>query len=320
MENVKIGDISGRHDTRLAILMMIAAMSLAGSSVVVGKILSDTIPVFLASFGSLLVAFLGMLPLMRGKSREIYQLTMRDWKYLFLQGLCGIVLFRVFILYGLQSTGAIQAGIITGTTPAVLGLLSFILLREKLTRQGVTGLLLAVCGCVVINLVDMGGSGENSILGCILVGCAVVSESLFTIFRKKVAESVSAVTNTTVLVFCSLLLLALPAAYDYSRMETGLSLEASIAIIYYGLFATVLAYLLWTAAVGKVNGAIAGASTAAMPASSVLLAALILGEKIELVHFAGCLFIITGILVTTGYNPVHPIRAFLSRGVGRNSR
>jgi drug/metabolite transporter (DMT)-like permease len=102
--------------------MLVGAMSLAGSSVVVGKMLVATVPVFVAAFGSLLVASVAILPLMRGRLGELRQLTAREWLYLFLQGLCGIVLFRVFTLYGLHMTGAVQAGIITGATPAVLAL------------------------------------------------------------------------------------------------------------------------------------------------------------------------------------------------------
>ncbi len=283
----------------MAVFMLIGAMCLAGSSVVVGKILVSSVPVFLGAFCSLLVAFICMIPLMYGRITELRQLTLSHWKYLFLQGLCGIVLFRIFILYGLHSTGAVQAGIITGTTPAVLALLSLLLLGEAITRQTAAGIGFAVAGCIVINIFGRGSGAENSLFGCLLVGAAVVCEALFTIFRKRIADSVSAITNTTVLIFCSLLLLVIPAVFDLHSMYEIPSPEALLAIGYYGVFATVLAYLLWTAGVGKVSGATAGAATAAMPASSVVLAVLILGEHIHWYHVTGCLLIVAGILVTT---------------------
>jgi drug/metabolite transporter (DMT)-like permease len=279
--------------------MLILAMALAGSSVVVGKILVKTTPVFFGAFTSQLVAFVCMIPLMRGRLSELRRLTSKQWKYLFLQGLCGIVLFRVFTLYGLHSTGAVQAGVITGTTPAVLALLSLFLLGERLTKRTLTGIVCAVLGCVVINIFTGKNSGDNSIAGCLLILAAVICESLFTIFRKRIAESVSATTNTTVLIFCSLLLLIFPAIWDLSTMTSLPNPTALLAIGYYGVFATVIAYLLWTSAVGKVSGATAGAATAAMPASSLILAALLLGEQLHWYHLAGCLMIVAGILVTT---------------------
>jgi len=283
----------------MAVLMLIGAMFLAGSSVVVAKMLATAVPVFLTAFASLLVAFVCLLPLMYGRTGELRRLTGNHWKYLFLQGLCGIVLFRVCMLYGLQSTGAVQAGIITGTTPAVLAVLSLLLLGERLSRRSLAGIVFTVAGCIVLNIFGKAGGGQSSVPGGLLVGAAVVSEALFTIFRKKIADSVSALTNTTILIFCSLVLLALPAAFELRTLHALPSSEALLAIVYYGVFATVLAYLLWTAGVGKVSGAAAGATTAAMPASSVLLAALVLGEQIRWFHLAGCLLIVAGILVTT---------------------
>ncbi len=285
-----------------AVFMLIGAMSLAGSSVVAGKILVATVPVFIVAFGSLFVAFICMIPLMHGRLDEVRLLTAREWKYLFLQGLFGIVLFRVFTLYGLRMTGAVQAGIITGATPAVLALLSLFLLGEKLSVRMIVGVILAAAGCMLINVFSTERSGDNNVLGSLLVGGAVISESLFTIFRKRICHSVSATTNTAVLIFCSLLLLLLPAAREVASMAVWLSTEALLAIIYYGLFATVLAYLLWTAAVGRVSGATAGAATAAMPASSVILAVLVLGERLCWQHLAGCLLIIGGIFVTSACN------------------
>lgn len=293
----------GKYQEQKAVAMLIGAMSLAGSSVVVGKLLVAVVPVFLAAFGSLLVAFACMMPLMIGRFSEVRLLTAREWIYLFLQGLCGIVLFRVFTLYGLQSTGAVQAGIITGTTPAVLALLSFLLLGEKLSARAAVGVVMAVTGCIVINIFARGSGGENSLTGSLLVGAAVVCEALFTIFRKRIAQSVSATVNTAVLILCSLLLLAVPAAWDLDHMTAGVPPAAMLAIVYYGVFATVVAYLLWTSAVGRVNGATAGAATAAMPASSVVLAVAVLGEQLHWHHLAGCLLIVAGILVTSGVMP-----------------
>lgn len=283
-----------------AVAMLIVAMSLAGSSVVVGKMLVATVPVFLASFGSLLVAFACMIPMMYGRFSEVRLLTAREWMYLFLQGFCGIVLFRVFTLFGLHSTGAVQAGIITGTTPAVLAVFSFVLLGERLSARAALGVALAMSGCIVINIFARGSGGENSLTGSLLVGAAVACEALFTIFRKKIAHSVSATVNTAVLIFCSLLLLAAPAAWDIFHMTDGIPPAALLAIVYYGVVATVIAYLLWTAAVGKVDGATAGAATAAMPASSVLLAVVVLKEQLHWHHLAGCLLIVAGIFVASG--------------------
>ena len=281
----------------MEILMLVGAMFLAGSSVVVGKVLATAVPVSIATFGSLLVAFICMLPLMWKRFGEVRNLTGRQWLYLFLQGLCGIVLFRVFLLIGLQSTGAVQAGIITGTTPAVLAILSFWLLGERLSWRALLSISCSVGGAILIlTAAASGASTAATAAGGLCVMAAVVCEALFTIFRKQVAHTVPAITNTAVLIFCSLLLVMIPALVQAGDLARILTVRTALAIIYYGMFATVLAYLLWTGAVGKVHGAIAGAATAMMPASSVLLGAIVLKEKLLPSHLAGLVLIVIGII------------------------
>lgn len=308
----------------MAVMMLVTAMILAGSSVVVGKILILTLPVFLGTFATLLVAFICMLPLMRGRVSELRNLSLVQWKYMFLQGLFGIVLFRICTLYGLHLTGAVEAGIITGTTPAVLAILSYLFLGERLNIGGSVGIIFAAGGCVLINVNSSTFEGDTNLLGCLLVGMAVVFEALFTICRKKIAATVSAITNTTILIFCSLVLLAGPALYDIHTREVEITVSTLFAVIYYGIFATVVAYLLWTAGVGKVSGVVAGAATAAMPASSVILAVIILGEELESYHLVGCLMIIAGIIVATMRftTPVGILRRLgrINRAAGRSSR
>lgn len=42
-----------------------------------------------------------------------------------------VFLFNIFLLYGVKSTGAVESGIITSTTPAMVGIISFLFLKER---------------------------------------------------------------------------------------------------------------------------------------------------------------------------------------------
>lgn len=66
---------------------------------------------------SLFFALLLFVPLAGSRIVESIQgASARDWVSLFLQALFGIMLFRVFLLLGLQHTTAAEAGILTGTS------------------------------------------------------------------------------------------------------------------------------------------------------------------------------------------------------------
>ena len=280
-----------------ATAQLVAAMALAGSSVVVGKGLANTLPVFLTTAATLMVALVVLLPYAWQKRSEICALETREWLYLFLQGFFGIVLFRVLMLHGLRTVGAAQAGIITGTSPAVLTILSWLMMGERPTALSGVCLLCTITGATGIALADRGGvqSGGFS-WGMALIFGAVVSEGLFSIWRKRIAATVPATTNTVVLVFCALLAVLPMALVDLLRHPVAPTTTDVAAILYYGAVATVAAYILWTGAVGSVSGVTAGISTAAMPASAVALSALVLNQPLSLSQLCGCLLVMLGIV------------------------
>ncbi|OGU02054.1 MAG: hypothetical protein A2X82_02005 [Geobacteraceae bacterium GWC2_55_20] len=280
-----------------ATAQLVAAMALAGSSVVVGKGLANTLPVFLTTAATLMVALVVLLPYAWQKRSEICALETREWLYLFLQGFFGIVLFRVLMLHGLRTVGAAQAGIITGTSPAVLTILSWLMMGERPTALSGVCLLCTITGATGIALADRGGvqSGGFS-WGMALIFGAVVSEGLFSIWRKRIAATVPATTNTVVLVFCALLAVLPMALVDLLRHPVAPTTTDVAAILYYGAVATVAAYILWTGAVGSVSGVTAGISTAAMPASAVALSALVLNQPLSLTQLCGCLLVMLGIV------------------------
>lgn len=115
-------------------LKIILAMIIVGSSVVVGKLIVQSFPVFLASELRFLVASIIFVPLLI-KFEGFPSISKGDLLILFLQALSGVFLFNIFMLYGLTITTAIEGGIITSTIPAVTGGLAFLSIKEKLTKK-----------------------------------------------------------------------------------------------------------------------------------------------------------------------------------------
>jgi drug/metabolite transporter (DMT)-like permease len=276
------------------------AMALAGSSVVVGKLLSTRVPIFLSAELSLCAALAAILPLQLRRRRELRLLDRRQLGFMFLQALFGIVLFRVCTLSGLRLTSAVSAGLITSAAPAVTALFSAALLRERIGVKGVAGIALAVGGLCIVNVHGISAAGSLSWAGNLLVGAAVCCEALLTIFRKRSGGSVGSVTNTTVLVAMSALML-LPFAIGEARRGGLQRIEAVgwAAIVYYGAVATVAAYILWGDGALRIPAHRVGVAMAAMPVSSLALSWLLLGEPVGARHLLGCAVVVAGIVVAT---------------------
>ena len=282
----------------LAYLCLAAAMTIAGSSVVVGKLLTQRIPVFLTAAGSLLMALLVLLPITWRAHRGLPRVPKSDLKILALQALTGIVMFRVFLLYGLRLTSAAAGGIITSTMPAVVGLISFLFLKEKPAWNKIGGIASSVAGVLIINTmgISTNAAGKWSLWGNILVFLAVIGEALFMTLQKKISQEVSPLTRTTLVSlfgFFSFLPFAVYQGlqYDFASIHW----LDFLYIAYYGIVVTAVAFILFYKGASAVPATTAGVFAGFMPISSVLLSSLILGENLMSQHMFSLVFVVTGI-------------------------
>jgi drug/metabolite transporter (DMT)-like permease len=64
--------------------------------------------------------------------------------------LCAATGYNSFLYLGLRSTSIVNAALINATTPAVVGILSAVLLKNNLTRMQFFGALLSILGVLQI--------------------------------------------------------------------------------------------------------------------------------------------------------------------------
>lgn len=280
----------------IPIINISLAMCIVGSSVVAGKLIVQGFPLFLASELRFLVATIILVPILL-LVEGVPLLQKKDYLYLFLQALSGVFLFNICMLYGLTRTTATEAGLITSLVPACTGVLSFFLLREKLTKNAVIGICIAMMGVMTINasgLLDISETTFLSIAGNLLVFSAIICESLFIIFGKFISQRVSALAISTI-VSCFGTVLFLPFALYESRQfrYEKVTLAEWGLILYLGIVVTVIAFILMHIGIVKVSAHMAGILTGFMPISSISLSSLLLGEDISSVQLVGCaLFIV----------------------------
>lgn len=284
---------------RRAYLALASAMIIVGSSVVVSKVIVASFPIFLASALRFAIASLILVPLLRRRERHILALSRRAWVILLLQALTGVFLFSVLLLYGLKFTSAAEAAIITSSTPAVVGLISFLLLRERPSLVKVGGIGLAMGGLLLINLLEAPGAtarGSMPLLGNALVFGAVIGEALFTILPKAISPRLSPLRMATMVSVLGFLLFLPPALSEARSFDlTSLPWHAWLPILYSGVVVTVLAFLLWFQGIATVPASTAAVFTALMPVSAVALSYLLLREPFAWSHLWGGLCILVGL-------------------------
>ncbi|WP_010493107.1 DMT family transporter [Paenibacillus elgii] len=280
---------------------MTLSMMTVGSSVVAGKLLVQSVPVFVASalrFGIAAALLIALWFILDGKKpvwvkSEVYRMLLMSF--------CGSFLFSVCLLYGLQYTGAAESGVMTSTTPVFVALLSALLLKERLTPPVMLGVAAAVLGVAVLHIGEPVGTETGTGTGAawtgnLLILLAVASEALFAVIGKGLTGKYSPVLLSAISCTLGFLWFLPLAVYDVVRME-GLHLTAGewSYIVYYAVVVTVLGYILWYAGMKKVPGSVSGLFTAVIPVTSIVLSFFILQEQVTWRHGIGVLLVVAGI-------------------------
>jgi drug/metabolite transporter (DMT)-like permease len=275
-------------------------MAIVGSSLVVGKVMVARVPVFLLSGLRFGLASVILVALLAAVERRPPPLRGRDGAVLALQAFAGIFAFNALLLYGLTLTTAAASGIVTSTTPAVAATLAVLALGERWTRRRSAGIALAVLGLLIVSVMrtDGGGAGPRPVLGNLLVFGAVLGEGVYVVCSRVVAQRLTPLavaTSIAVLGLAMFLPGALWQARDFDFR--GLTAADALAIGYYGVAVTVVAFLLWARGVARMPASTAAVFTGVLPLSTLALSWAALGEPIGRGHLAGAACVIAGIVL-----------------------
>jgi len=283
-----------------AYFALAAAMAIIGASVSVGKLVIGYLPLFLAS-GLRYALSAAILFWLLGREGGMKQpLTRRQGVVLFLQSLTGQFLFSVLLLSGLNYISAAESGILTSTMPAVLALLSWLLLKEKIGWNKWLGIICVAAGMLLMNAaggVHSLDRGSNIPLGSVLVFGAVIGESLFTIFGKMISLQISPVAIASYVSLFGFLSFLPVAVYEAIGFDFGqVPLYVWFALFLYGSIITVVPFVLICQGLRVATAGAAAILTGVMPVSGLVCSSLILGEPVYWYHGLGVGGILLGLL------------------------
>jgi drug/metabolite transporter (DMT)-like permease len=287
---------------RLAYLQLAAAMALVGANIPVAKAAVPFIPVFIFSLIRYGVSVAVLAPFIaREPGGRFRDMSRSDWGYITLQALCGGLLYMVFMLYGLQYTSAMTAGIITSTVPLGVALLALILLGERFGPLTGAALVLAMFGILVVNTASPAQDiAPWPLLGNALVGAAVIAESLFVIFARRMAASLAPCRMAMALNAIGLVMVAPFAVSDLMDFSpSGVPLEIWLLPVFYALTSSALALILWYRGLSVVPASKAAIFTSTFPISAVAVAIIFLGEQLQWAHGIGLLCVLAAIFIGT---------------------
>ncbi|BAL01657.1 hypothetical protein OBV_44580 [Oscillibacter valericigenes Sjm18-20] len=290
-------------------MYLLGAFSLAGTSVITGYILTAKLSSFTITAFSLGIVLICLLPFYLTKTiQTIRMLTKSDWLMILFQAIFGIFLFRTFLLFGVGLTSTMEAGILTGTTPAITSVLAFLFLKEKLSGTTVLGVCCTVTGIILLQGINILSAkfSVHHILGNMLIICAAASESIFNIISRKHKASAQAesaiqihpMVQTLLVSAIALALSIIPALCERPLDSmSALGWKEWLAVVWYGLVVTALAFVFFYEGVKRCDAYTTAAFSGMIPLTSMLLSLLLLKEKIGCAQWIGGFLIIFSMIL-----------------------
>jgi drug/metabolite transporter (DMT)-like permease len=214
---------------------------------------------------------------------------------LLLMALTGIALFTVGFNFALLYGSAAQGSLIYALVPAAVAIAAVVWLKEKVSRRRAFGILLSVGG---VALVAIGGEKDaaspSPLLGAACMLGTVIVWSIYTIVAKRLAGADQLVVTTAITLLGTLMLLPFSAVELMQDPRPMPSSEAWLGMIYLGVIASALAYLVYGLALRVLDASLVGALSNLDPIVGVITAVLFLGESLEGWQIVGGLIALAG--------------------------
>lgn len=272
--------------------LLALSMALVGSYVALSKPLVLVLPVFLLAWLRFGIGGLATLHWLKRPADEP-AMTPATRKYLFLESFFGNFLFSICMLFGVSMTTAVSAGVIMASIPAVVAVMSWVFLKERVTPRTWAAIACSVLGISLLALSknELSAHGapapegelmpNNAWLGNALVFAAVLCEAAYAVIAKKLTGALTPRRITSLINLWGFALMTPFGLYTaWSFSFTAVPTSSWLLLVFYALAASVWTVWLWMTGLKHVPASRAGVFTVMLPISAALVGVLVLGEPL----------------------------------------
>jgi drug/metabolite transporter (DMT)-like permease len=249
------------------------------------------------------VVILGIAVLVRGK---FVLPEKRDWAYFALLGFLGITFHQWLQSTGLVTAQASTTAWIVATTPVFMALLGWLALNEKLSWLQTGGILLSALGVLLVitrgDLVRL-TAGKFGSLGDFLILISAPNWAVFSVLSRRGLQKYPATLMMFYVMAFGWLFSSVLFFAQGGLAQIGIiPWDGWAGIAFLGIVCSGLAYIFWYDALQALTVAQTGAFLNLEPVSTVIVAALILGEQLYLFSMIGGVLILAGVWLVNRKN------------------
>lgn len=273
-----------------------------GANYSIAKVL---MPAYIGPFGVIFIrvvigaALFWLLDLFYGPEKIKYK---RD--YLKLAGLAvfGVAINQLMFFKGLSMTTPISASVIMTSSPITVLIVSYVVLKERVTLNKIIGIALGATGAVLLIGIEGFQISNKTFLGNLFILINAVSFSIYLVLVKPLMYRYKAMTIIKWVFFFAIFMVTPFGFHELLTVQwTGLPVEAWLSLVYIIVGTTFIAYLLNTWALQFVNPSVVGYYIYLQPVFSTFIAISFRGDALTFTEVFYSLLIFSGVYLVSIY-------------------
>ena len=275
-------------------------------------IAKDVMPIYVKPFGFILIRVFGATILFwliffisareRQRTSEAKDKIQRqDFPRIIAAAFFGVALNMLTFFKGLSFTSPISAAVIMVTTPIIVLILSAIIMKEKMIKRKIFGILLGLFGTSFLILYGKSiGNATNASLGNFLVFINAVSYAFYLIIVKKLMDKYNAFTFVK-WIYTFGLLMVIPFGFNEFQEIQWQTLPSIILweIVFVVVFTTFFTYLFNLVSMRELKPTTVAVFIYLQPLFATVFAIALGKDELTLVKIVSAFLIFVGVFMVT---------------------
>jgi drug/metabolite transporter (DMT)-like permease len=231
----------------------------------------------------------------RGSTAE--PISRVDWRNVAVLGLLGYYLASYFDFLGLQYISASLERLLLFVHPTFVVLMAAVIFKRRITSRDVVAIVLSYLGVALVFGHDLATQPGNVALGSFWV---LLSALLYAAYLLGSGRVIGRVGSLRFACYAGLVSCVAVVAHFLVTRDFSLTLSQPAEVYWLGLLmavvSTVLPIVLTAEGIRRIGASHASIIGSEGPISTIVLAAIFLGEHITFIQFAGAAFVLAGVL------------------------
>lgn len=268
-----------------------------------GPIAITFLPFYITTF-----LFVPLLLKLRKDNPGAASLSARDWAQFAIAGVGGQVLAQLGMTWGISKSLASNGAILNLLIPVISAVLASFMLRERITLLRIAALTIGLVGVVLMSVSDwkQASFGEMRFLvGNLLILCGCLGSSFYNVYCKglmrRFAEVEILIFSYVTASLASLPLLIWVEPFSFQSFQR-FDWQSWAAFAFLALFMYGASMLLFFRALQHLDVTTASASLYLVPVFGVLLAAVLLGERLSRFAIVGSAIVLAATVLIMKYD------------------